>query len=155
MLYLRFNLDGQEYAIDTSNVIEIAPLVKIKKGPGNASYIAGIMNYRGKPIPVMDLTMMILGREFSPSMNTRIIITQVNDNNTPRLVGVITEHINGVINKDEIEFFNSNNVSGNAAYLGNIAIDQKYMIQTVLIENLLLDKLNDMPNLSQSGSGDF
>jgi len=88
-------------------------------------------------------------------MNTRIIITRVNDNNTPRLVGVITEHINGVINKDEIEFFNSSNVSGNAAYLGNIAIDQKYMIQTVLIENLLLDKLNDMPNLSQSGSGDF
>ena len=143
MLYLRFKLDNEEYAFDTSHVVEITPLVDLKAVPNSESFIAGIMNYRGTPIPVIDLSRILLGREFSRNMSTRIIISKIDNN---KMVGLIIEHIEGMIKKSEADFINPNTATNTTSYLGNIAIDHKTMMQTINIEELLNDK---MPMLIQ------
>lgn len=138
MLYLKFTLDNEEYAFDTSNVVEITPLVDLKPVPNSEDFIVGIMNYRGSPIPIIDLSRIILGREFSRNMSTRIIIS-----NTANgiMIGLIIEHIEGMIKKSAADFVNPNTTSNTTSYLGNIAIDHKTMIQTINVEELLKDKM--------------
>lgn len=138
MLYLRFNLDNEEYALDTRHIIEITPLVDLKPVPKSEDFIVGIMNYRGTPIPVIDLTRILLGREFARNMSTRIIITNTGNG---KMVGLIIEHIEGMIKKPETDFVNPNTASGTASYLGNIAIDNKTMIQTIQVDELLNNKM--------------
>ena len=143
MLYLRFKLDNEEYALDTRHIIEITPLVDLKPVPKSEDFIVGIMNYRGTPVPVIDLAYILMDRESARNMSTRIIITYTGNG---RIAGLIIEHIEGMIKKSEADFINPNTDSGNASYLGNIAIDNRNMIQTINIEELLSEK---MPLLSR------
>ena len=142
MLFLKFTLDNEEYAFDTSNVVEITPLVDLKPVPNSEDFIVGIMNYRGSPIPIIDLSRIILGREFSHNMSTRIIISNTANG---KMIGLIIEHIEGMVKKSAVDFVNPNTESNTTSYLGNIAIDHETMIQTINIEELLKEK---MPALS-------
>jgi len=147
MLYLRFNLDNEEYALDTSHIVEITPLVELKPVPKSEDFIAGIMNYRGTPVPVIDLTRILLERKFLPNMSTRIIITKMSDGTA---AGLIIEHIEGMIKKPDSDFVNTNIASNHTSYLGNIAIDSKTMIQVVQLEELVADKLSLLGSLQKS-----
>ncbi|MDH5436037.1 MAG: chemotaxis protein CheW [Gammaproteobacteria bacterium] len=144
MLYLRFTLDNEEYAFNTSNVVEITPLVDLKPVPNGEDFVVGIMNYRGSPIPVIDLSRIILGREFLRNMSTRIIINNIGNG---KMIGVIVEHIEGMIKKSESDFVNPNTTSNTASYLGNIAIDHETMIQTIDIDEMLKNKMPALSNI--------
>jgi chemotaxis-related protein WspB len=47
MLLLLFEIGNGRYALETSQIIEIVPLVNLKKIPTTPAYVAGLMNYRG------------------------------------------------------------------------------------------------------------
>ena len=74
MLLLLFEIDNGRYALDINQIIEIVPLVKLKKIPTTPEYVAGLMNYRGQGIPVIDLNQLIDSVPFEDALSTRIII---------------------------------------------------------------------------------
>lgn len=53
--YLIFLLDGQEYALDISRVREIVGTGRITPSPEPTPHLRGVMNLRGKTVPVVDL----------------------------------------------------------------------------------------------------
>lgn len=55
MLLLTFNLGDDLYAIPVSDVIEVIPLVQIKPLRLAPPWVAGLFNYRGSSVPVLDL----------------------------------------------------------------------------------------------------
>lgn len=144
MLYLQFKLDNEEYALDTVHVIEITPVVDLKPVPKCEDFIVGIMNYRGTPIPVIDLSRILLDREFSRNISTRIVITHAGNG---RIVGLIIEHIEGTIKKSDADFVNVNTASDTTSYLDKITIDNKNMIQTIHVEKLINDKMSSLTPL--------
>jgi chemotaxis-related protein WspB len=56
MLFLLFQLGEERYALDTSHVAEVLPLVAITPIPQAPTGVAGLFNYRGAPVPAIDLS---------------------------------------------------------------------------------------------------
>ena len=74
MLLLLFEIAEDRYALDVNQIIEIVPLVKLRTIPATADYVAGLMNYRGKGTPVIDLNQLVASIPYENAFSTRIII---------------------------------------------------------------------------------
>src|SRR4051812_28019239 len=61
MLLLVFQAGGQRFGLDTSEVIEVVPVLACRKLPHAPSYIAGLANYRGTAAPVIDVSALLTG----------------------------------------------------------------------------------------------
>jgi chemotaxis-related protein WspB len=74
MLLLLFEIGNGRYALETNQIIEIVPLVNLKKNPTTPAYVAGLMNYRGEGIPVVNLCQLVDNAPIEDAFSTRIII---------------------------------------------------------------------------------
>lgn len=91
--YLTFTLGEELYGIDIRAVIEIIGIMPITKVPEVPAYVQGIINLRGKIIPVVDMRLRF-GQEYSPySDRTCVIIISVND----VLIGLIIDGVSEVL----------------------------------------------------------
>jgi purine-binding chemotaxis protein CheW len=91
--FMIFVLDKEDYGISIKNVIEIVEMQKIIDVPDMPHYIKGIINLRGKIIPIMDLRLRfnIAAKEYDD--RTCIIITNIEDYR----VGLIVDRVEEVI----------------------------------------------------------
>ena len=76
MLLLLFEIGSDRYALDARQIIEVVPLVRLKLIPNTPDHIAGLMNYRGAAIPVIDLCRLLTDIPCENSFSTRIIIVK-------------------------------------------------------------------------------
>lgn len=76
MLLLLFEIARERYALDVSKIIEIVPLVTLRKIPASPDYVAGLMNYRGKGTPVIDLSQLVASIPHENAFSTRIIVVK-------------------------------------------------------------------------------
>src|SRR5450759_1803068 len=108
MLFLQFQLGKDRYALDSSQVVEVLPLLSIKQIPQAPVGVAGAFNYRGKPVPVIDVSEQALGRGARLHMSTCIIIVHYPDGNgTLHLLGLIAEKATEAVRLDPTDFTDS------------------------------------------------
>ena len=88
-----FNIGEEEFGVDILNVKEINRIVEVTKVPGAPEFVEGIINLRGKVIPIIDLRrkFRILNRE--NDKNTRIIVVELNK----QVVGFIVDRVSEVL----------------------------------------------------------
>jgi chemotaxis-related protein WspB len=138
MLFVLFQLGHDRYALDAAQVEEILPLVAIKQIPLAPNGVAGAINYRGVPVPVLDLSQMTLGRPSARRMNTRIVLARSPDRDgTMRLLGLIAEKINNTVRCDPGEFADPGIHNRDTPYLGDVASDAMGLVQWIDIDRLL------------------
>ncbi|MEH2194114.1 MAG: chemotaxis protein CheW [Nostoc sp.] len=141
MLMLLLNIGNERYAIESRQVVEVIPFVLLKSLPHQPGYIAGVFNYRGRIVPVIDLCRLMRDKPSSEYLSTRIVLVNYWGNNTelkaPYILGLITEQVVETLHKSEAEFVDSNIQIGTAPYLGNMIVDDQGMIQCLRIEYLL------------------
>src|SRR5664279_2157514 len=75
--HLTFNLQRESYGIDVLKVREIIRLTTITVVPQMPAYVRGVINLRGKIIPVMDLRLKFGFAEAASTEQTCIIVVQV------------------------------------------------------------------------------
>ena len=86
-----FAVGSEKFGIDILHVEEIMKMVQITRLPGSPDVIEGIINLRGKVIPVMDIRMkMHLPRKEYDS-DTRIIVTETRGETVGMIVDSVTE----------------------------------------------------------------
>lgn len=88
-----FNLDKEEFGVDILNVQEINRMMMITKVPNSPDYIEGVINLRGRVIPVIDLRTKLGMQKKDSDKNTRIIVTETNN----KIVGFIVDSVKEVI----------------------------------------------------------
>ena len=86
-------LGEEEYAIDVLKITEIIRTVEITIVPRMESYILGVMNLRGKVVPVIDLRVRFNLDSCDFDKSTRIIVVSVNKENIGFVVDEVTEVI--------------------------------------------------------------
>ena len=92
MLFLLFQLGQDRYALDAGQVTEVLPLVEIKQVPQAPPGVAGVFDFRGAPVPVIDLSQLALGRPAQRRLSTRLIVVHHRDEGgEQRLLGLIAE----------------------------------------------------------------
>ena len=99
--YLTFVLGKEEYGIEILRVREIIGLMDITTVPQTPGYMKGVINLRGKVIPVIDLRLKFSMHEESHTKETCIIVVEVNNTS----IGLIVDSVSEVadINGGEIE----------------------------------------------------
>lgn len=95
--YLMFLLDVEYYGIPILKVNEIIGLMEITKIPHSADFMKGIINLRGKIIPVMDLRLKFEMIERDYDAQTCIIIVELEVDNKQNFVGLIVDKVAEVV----------------------------------------------------------
>ncbi|MEP0828340.1 MAG: purine-binding chemotaxis protein CheW [bacterium] len=103
--YLTFRLAAEEYGLEILKVREIIGLMDITKVPRTPNHIRGVINLRGKVIPVLDLRTKF-GMEPAPNTEeTCIIVVDVAAADNSLLMGILVDAVSEVldIKEEEIE----------------------------------------------------
>ncbi len=92
MLVLAFEIAQGRYGLDARRIIEVLPLAELRTVPGAPDAIAGLLNFRGHPIPVLDLCRLLLGRAADTCLSTRILLVDYRaDDGNAHPLGLIVE----------------------------------------------------------------
>jgi chemotaxis-related protein WspB len=138
MLLLLFTLGEHRYALEARKVIEVVPLAQLKPIPRAPLFVAGLLNYRGVPVPVLDLTQMNQASPSRACMSTRIILVDyIKDDATSRILGLMAERVTETIKRNTAEFQPTGVATPDAPYLGPISNDNQGMLQLMDINRLL------------------
>src|SRR6202045_2685679 len=85
--YLTFHLGNEEFAIQVLRVREIMGIQEITAVPQTPSYVKGVINLRGKVIPVVDLRLKFGLPGMDYTKRTCIIVVQVKSGSAALLMG--------------------------------------------------------------------
>lgn len=96
--YLTFLLGPEEFAIQVMKVREIMGIQDITAVPQTPGYVKGVINLRGKVIPVVDLRLKFCLPEVEYSQRTCIIVVQVQGAGVPVQTGIIVDEVSEVLN---------------------------------------------------------
>ncbi len=89
--YLTFLLAGEDYGLDILKVREIIGVLDITKVPQTSSFVGGLINLRGRVIPVIDLRLRFDMPAADYNEETCIIVVDVGE-----LIGVIVDTVHEV-----------------------------------------------------------
>jgi purine-binding chemotaxis protein CheW len=96
--YLTFGLASEEYGIPVLKVREIIKVMDITAVPQVPSHVRGVINLRGKVIPVIDLRLKFGLPSQADTEHTCIIVVQVDTAHTPLMMGVLVDRVSEVLN---------------------------------------------------------
>lgn len=94
--YLIFNIDNAEYGISISKIKEIIGVMPITQIPQTPSIVKGVINLRGKVIPVIDLRLRFGMEETSYQDRTCIIVVEIDGNDSQVMVGIVVDTVSEV-----------------------------------------------------------
>jgi len=95
--YLTFGLGNEEFAIQVLRVREIMGIQEITAVPQTPSYVKGVLNLRGKVIPVVDLRLKFGLPELEYTQRTSIIVAQIESQNGKLMIGIIVDGVSEVL----------------------------------------------------------
>lgn len=96
--YLTFRVGREEFAIQVLKVREIMGVEEITAVPQTPVHVKGVINLRGKVIPVIDLRLKFGLPELEYTQRTCIIVVQVVFGRATTLVGIIVDGVSEVLN---------------------------------------------------------
>jgi len=96
--YLTFTLAGEEYGIGILKVREIVGMMNITRIPQTPSYVKGVVNLRGKVIPVVDLRLKFGIEAMDYTDRTCIIVVEIVGTGKDIPMGVVVDAVSEVIN---------------------------------------------------------
>jgi purine-binding chemotaxis protein CheW len=146
-----FELGSEIYGLDIATVHEIIRMQPITKVPKAPFYVEGVINLRGKVIPVIDMGKRFGLEKVERAKNNRIVVVNIQDTILGIIVDAVTEVLR--IPTDSIEPVSDIITAANSDYLMGIAKLSDKMV--ILLE---LDKLlsgdNILANLAPQKNGE-
>ena len=97
--YLTFHLAGEDYGLDIAFVTEIIGIQRITEVPDMPDFVRGVINLRGKVIPVMDVRLRFHLPEREYDERTCIIVVDIN----ATAVGLVVDKVNEVVDIPEAD----------------------------------------------------
>lgn len=160
MLMLLFQIANERYALECRRVVEVIPMVSLRKIYRVPDYVAGILNYRGKLVPAIDLCQLIQGQKSRYALSTRIMIIHYHLRNhhdrmhletSSHLLGIIAEQVTEILQYHAVDSVKesppdlqtlSDTISSvapspNSDSLGKVFFHQQEMIQKIEVNQLM------------------
>ena len=101
--YLTFGLGQEEYGIAILKIKEIIGLMPITAVPQTPAFIKGVINLRGKVIPVMDLRTKFGLEATDYTDRTCIIVVEIENNSSSLIMGLVVDGVSEVANIKGVE----------------------------------------------------
>jgi purine-binding chemotaxis protein CheW len=95
--YMTFKLGDESFAINVSQVREVLEVPQITKAPTAPVYMRGVVNVRGQAIPVVDLRLRFGLPSIADTVNTRVIVMELNIDGETAVIGGLADSVHEVI----------------------------------------------------------
>jgi purine-binding chemotaxis protein CheW len=95
--YLTFLIGKEEFGVGVLKVREIMRMQDVTAVPGTPAYLKGVMNLRGKIIPIMDLRLKFGMPAIEDTKRTCVIVVQVDGAAVPLLMGMVVDEVSEVL----------------------------------------------------------
>lgn len=143
--YITFLLNKEEYAIEIQYVMEIIGIQKITSLPDMPDYIKGVINLRGKVIPIIDMRKRFRIEEIPYTDRTCFIVVDVEKINFGLIVDEVSEVMD--IPEEQIDHPPATKKSGNKYIRGIGKVGKRVLILLDAKEILIEDELKEIASL--------
>jgi chemotaxis-related protein WspB len=133
-LFVSIELGAESYAVDAAAIVEILPLVAVRRIPHAPDGMAGTITYRGTPVPMLDLAELILGHPAPSRLGTRILVVRAGDGS---LFGLIAPNATETLRFQDSDFAPSGIPNDAAPFLGPVATGPRGLVQRIELAPLL------------------
>jgi chemotaxis-related protein WspB len=141
LLILLFYAGNDLYSIDSSYIVEVIPRVNLRKVHHVPEYVAGLFNYRGVILPVIDLCHLIQGTPSRSYLSTRIVIVKYSgQNESLQYLGLMAERVTETLSVSTTDIRASSIRVEEAPYLSGTIVDENRIIQCIQLEKLFSDE---------------
>ena len=157
--YLTFKLEDELFAVEVSKVREVLDMNSVTKVPNAPDFMKGIINVRGSVVPVVDLHIKFGRPEKENTIDTRIIVMEINIDNEMVVLGAISDSVHEVmdLNSEMIENPPKIGARWNTEYIKGIGKKDDDFIIVLDIERvfsadelvMVQEKSGDMDDASQ------
>ena len=96
--YLTFSLAGEEYGIGILKIREIIGMMPITSVPQTPAFVKGVINLRGKVIPVLDLRLRFGMQAIEYTERTCIIVVEITGQAGKIQIGSVVDSVSEVLN---------------------------------------------------------
>jgi purine-binding chemotaxis protein CheW len=95
--YLTFKLADEVFALDVAKVREILEITNITKVPQTPDFMRGVINLRGSVVPVIDMRLKFGMSQIEQTVNTCIIVVEVNMDGDTTVLGALADSVQEVV----------------------------------------------------------
>ncbi|CAG7648659.1 Chemotaxis protein CheW [Paenibacillus solanacearum] len=132
--YIEFGIANEQYAIRIQDIHEIIKLQDITEIPNVLPYVRGVINLRGKIVPVISLRSLFRMEDQSYSKQTRIIVVHHKDEK----IGIVVDRVNKVTTFSDIQP-PPERVGGNEGHMfTGIGLTQSGLVGILQLDEVLL-----------------
>jgi len=150
--YLTFTLDEEEYGIGILKVKEIIGMMDITSVPRTPEFIKGVINLRGKVIPIIDLRLKFGMGAIPYTDRTCIIVVEIDSEKGTILIGIVVDAVSEVLNiqEGEIEETPAFGTQLNTDYILGMAKTQGGVKILLNIDKVLsIEEITDLDKAAQ------
>ncbi len=137
---LSFQIHNQEYAIEVEEIESVVDIEEVTPVPKSREFINGIINLRGRIVPVVDLTKKINIKLPEEHEFENILILKIDEQE----IGVFVDEVKNVLSIDEtnLENIQSKNDVYTGKVKGTIKVNNRLIIYLDIRAILNLEKIN-------------
>ncbi len=141
-MYLTYDLASEGYGLEIRHVIEIIGIQPITAVPNLPEHVIGVLNLRGKVIPIIDVRRRFGLAHRDHDERTCIVVVKVNDNSVGLVVDKVSEVISIPANEIETPPATGRKRKNYIAGIGKIGHQVKILLDIeALLEDEELDQL--------------
>jgi purine-binding chemotaxis protein CheW len=151
--YLTFKLAEEEYGIEILKVQEIIQMQDVTRVPRTPDFVRGVINLRGKVIPIIELRKKFSMEVTEDTDKTCIIIVKIGDDETGTILGIIIDEVSEVLDiaaKDIQEAPSFGNDVNTEFILGIGTIEGKVKMLLDIDKVLSSQEMNELAKMSKS-----
>ena len=148
--YLTFTLSNEEFGIRVLKVREIMGLQEITAVPQTPAHVIVVINLRGRVVPVVDLRLKFGLPAAEYSQRTCIIVTQIQGESGPLMMGIVVDGVSEVLNLSDQEIEDTPDFGediGNRYLLGMAKVKGKVKILLDIDKVLSAQDLNGLNSI--------
>lgn len=139
-LYLQSIHQGERYLIPISEVIEVTPYVRPRLMPHVPSYLAGMIDYRGETIPLVDICYLLSNQPCKTNLCSRILIGEMKAPDGREIkMGWLFDGVTETVRIESHQFEAAPLHLKSAPYLGDVVTDDKGIMQCIVVQSILPD----------------
>ncbi len=99
--YLTFKLEGEVFALGIDQVREVLEFDRVTKVPQTPDMMRGVINLRGSVVPVIDLKLKFGMGETQKTVNTCVVIVELELDGENTLIGALADSVQEVIDLED------------------------------------------------------
>ena len=96
MKALTLRLQDELFAVEAGSVREILDLVPITEVPNASPFVGGLINVRGRVVPLADLRVVFGMDRPEPDQDTRIVVMEIDIDGEPTIAGILADKVHDV-----------------------------------------------------------